>query len=113
MHEMSLCESIMGIIEDEAKKNAFRRVTLVCLEIGALSHVEPEALKFGFDVVINGTIAAGARLEIIETPGTAWCMMCAKTVTIGHRYDPCPSCGGHQLQVTSGEEMRIKELEVE
>ncbi|MCL2713059.1 MAG: hydrogenase maturation nickel metallochaperone HypA [Alphaproteobacteria bacterium] len=113
MHEMSLCESIMGIIEEEARNKAFHKVTMVCLEIGALSHVEPEALKFCFDVAIRGTLAAGARLEIVATPGVAWCMICAKSVTIGQRYDPCPCCGGHQLQVTSGEEMRIKELEVE
>jgi len=113
MHEMSLCESIMGIIGEEARNQAFHKVTMVCLEIGALSHVEPEALKFCFDVAVNGTIAAGARLEIVETPGVAWCLNCAKSVTIEQRYDPCPSCGGHQLQVTSGEEMRIKELEVD
>ena len=113
MHEMSLCEGIMRIIEDEARNKAFAKVKTVRLEIGALSHVEPEALKFCFDAVALHGLAAGAALEIVATPGTAWCLTCSKSVAISQRYDPCPQCGGYQLQVTGGEEMRITELEVE
>ena len=113
MHEMSLCESILGIIGDEAEKQGFHRVTRVRLEIGALSGVEVEAMRFGFDVVMLGSMAEGAELEIIELPGTAWCLPCAREVEVAQRYDACPLCGGYQLQVTGGEEMRIKDLEVE
>ncbi|MET4331248.1 hydrogenase nickel incorporation protein HypA/HybF [Bradyrhizobium sp. i1.15.2] len=113
MHEMALCEGIVGIVEEEARKRAFTKMNVVRLEIGALSHVAPEALKFCFEAVAARTIAQGARLEIVETPGTAWCMACSKTVEIGQRYEPCPSCGGYQLQVTGGEEMRVRELEVD
>jgi hydrogenase nickel incorporation protein HypA/HybF len=58
-------------------------------------------------------LADGARLEIIEVPGQAWCMQCMKTVVIKQRFDACHDCGSHQLQITGGEEMRIKELEVD
>ena len=58
-------------------------------------------------------LAEGARLEIVELPGQAWCMQCAKTVRVQQRFHACPDCGGRQLQVTGGEEMRIKELEVD
>ncbi len=113
MHEMSLCESILGIIEDEAQKQGFRKVIRVRLEIGALSGVEIEAMRFGFDVVTRGSRVEGAELEIIQLPGTAWCLPCACEVEVAQRYDACPKCGGYQLQVTGGEEMRIKDLEVE
>lgn len=113
MHEMALCEGIIGIVEEEAQKRAFSTVKVVRLEIGALSHVAPEAMTFCFEAVAARTIARGARLEIIETPGEAWCMACSKSVEIGQRYEPCPSCGSYQLQVTGGEEMRVKELEVD
>lgn len=112
MHEMSLCESILQILEAESRKQNFSKVNLVRLEIGTLSHVEPEAMKFCFDAVTRGTLADSARLEIIEPPGEAWCMDCEKTVTIAKRYDACPHCEGHKLTVTAGEEMRIKDLEV-
>jgi len=113
MHEMSLCEGVLHILEEHAVSQGFRRVKTVWLEIGALSGVEPEAMRFGFDVVMKGTLADGAVLEIIHLPGTAWCMQCGKSVPVKARFDACPDCGSYQLQVTAGDEMRIKELEVE
>jgi hydrogenase nickel incorporation protein HypA/HybF len=113
MHEMSLCEGVLQIIEEHAVSQGFKRVKTVWLEIGALSGVEPEAMRFGFDVVMKGTLADGAVLEIIHLPGTAWCMQCGKSVAVKARFDACPDCGSYQLQVTEGDEMRIKELEVE
>jgi hydrogenase nickel incorporation protein HypA/HybF len=113
MHEMALCEGIIQILEDEARRQSFSRVITVCVEIGALSHVAPEAMKFCFEAVAARTIASGAVLEILELPGAAWCMACSQSVAIKQRYEPCPSCGSYQLQVTAGEEMRVKELEVD
>jgi len=113
MHEMSLCESIVQILENNAKSQGFAKVKTVWLEIGGLSGVEPEAMRFSFDAVTRGTLADRARLEIIEVPGQAWCLQCARTVAVKQRFDACPDCGSYQLQVTGGEEMRIKELEVE
>jgi hydrogenase nickel incorporation protein HypA/HybF len=113
MHEMSLCEGILQIIESEAEKQNFSKVKRVILEVGALSGVEISALEFAFDVVMKGSVAEQATLEIIEQEATAWCMKCAETVTIKQRYDACPQCDSYQLQVSSGDEMRIKELEVD
>ncbi len=62
---------------------------------------------------MRGSLAEGARLEIIQLPGEAWCMQCAKSVEVKQRFDQCPDCGGYQLQVTGGDQMQIKELEVE
>ncbi|WFU80383.1 hydrogenase maturation nickel metallochaperone HypA [Bradyrhizobium sp. CIAT3101] len=112
MHEMALCEGIIGIVEEEARKRPFSKVKAICLEIGVLSHVAPDAMKFCFEAVAARTIAQGARLEIFEMPGIAWCMACSKSAEIKQRYEPCPSCGSYRLQVTGGEEMRVKELEV-
>lgn len=113
MHEMSLTEGILRILEEQAAISGYDRVRTVWLEIGALSQVDPQSMAFCFEAIKRGTIAAEATLEIVPVPGTAWCMLCADTVTIDQRYDPCPRCGGHQVTVTGGEQMRIKELEVE
>ncbi len=113
MHEMSLCEGVLKILEQNACTQGYRRVKTVWLEIGVLSCVEPEAMRFSFDLVMDGSLAEGATLEIVRMPGEAWCMQCARTVKVNQRYDACPDCGGYQLQVTTGDEMRIKELEVE
>ena len=112
MHEMSLCESVLAILEREAQTQSFQRVKTVWLEIGALSCAAPEAMTFCFRAVTRGTLAENATLEIVRAPGRAWCMDCSESVTVNERYDPCPLCGGYQLQVTGGDELRIKELEV-
>lgn len=113
MHEMSLCEGIVQVLELEAESQSFHKISRVRLEIGALASVEISALRFGFDVVTRGTLAEGAELEIIEVPAVAWCLICMRRVEIPQRYAPCPECGAYQLQVTEGEELKIKDLEVE
>lgn len=112
MHEMSLAEGVLQLIEDAARRDQFNKVSTVWLEIGQLSGVEPEALAFCFDAVTRDTVADGARLEIITLPGQGWCLACAKTVPMSEVFGECPHCGGHPLQVNAGTEMRVKELEV-
>ncbi len=112
MHEMSLAEGVLQLIEDAAREQKFAKVTTVWLEIGQLSGVEVEAMRFCFDAVTRDSIAAGAGLEIIALPGTGWCMECSLTVPMAEVFGECPRCGGHQMQVTGGTEMRVKELEV-
>lgn len=108
-----MCEGIVQVLEEQAPLQQFERVKLVRLEVGALAGVDAAAMEFGFEVVTRGTLAAGARLEIFSVPAQAWCLPCGQTVEVAERFDACPLCGGHQLQVTAGDELRIKELEVE
>ncbi len=113
MHEMSLCASMVELIEEQARAQGFERVLCVRLEVGPLAGVELEAMRFGFDVATRGSVADGARLEILQPKAEAWCMACAGTVPVSSRFDACPVCGGYQLQVTRGDELRIRELEVD
>jgi hydrogenase nickel incorporation protein HypA/HybF len=110
MHEMSIAESVLGIVEESARREGLRRVREVRLEIGRLAAVETEALRFCFDAVVRGSLAEGAALEIDEVPGTAWCFRCSQTVPLAARGEACPHCGGAQLQVNGGTEMRVKDL---
>lgn len=112
MHEMSLCESLLQVIEEQASVQGFSKVSTVFLEIGAFAGIEVDAMSFCFDVVCRDTLAHEAKLEIIELPGQAWCFDCEKEVLIKTRLDPCPVCNGIQVRAKGGDEMRIKELEV-
>lgn len=112
MHEMSLAEGVLGAIEEAARAQRFTMVKTVRLEIGRLAAVELDALRFAFDVVKRGGVADGARLDIVELPGAAWCMRCCDTVPLSARGDACPRCGSYQMQVSAGEQLRVKELEV-
>ena len=113
MHEFSLCESILEIVTEQTRRQGFSRVRRVWLEIGELANVEPEALRFAFEAARRETLAAEAELEIITLPGRAWCPDCAQPVAVSQPFDPCPGCGGFHWRLTGGNELRIKELEVE
>lgn len=111
MHEMALMNEALRTIEELARREAFSRVKVLTLEIGALAAVDPEAIRFCFDS-LRGGLCAGAELVILEPPGRAWCLDCAAEVGIARRGDPCPECGGFVLRVTGGGELKIKDLEV-
>lgn len=112
MHEMSLAEGVLSVIEEAARAQRFTMVKTVRLEIGRLAAVEPDALRFAFDVVKRGSLANDAQLDIVDVPGAAWCLRCCEVVPLSARGDACPRCGSFQLQVSAGEELRVKELEV-
>lgn len=112
MHEMSLCEGVLQILEDQATVQGYKKVNAVWLEIGKFAGVEEEALRFCFDVVCKNTLAENAKLEIINVPAKTWCMQCSQSVIVEDRHSPCPQCGSYQLQSEGGDELRVKELEV-
>ena len=112
MHEASLALRMVEILEEQARAQHFERVRRVFVEIGRLSHVEPEALRFGFEAASLGTIAEGAELTIEEPPGRAHCMDWEGDVEVGALGEPCPACGSHRWLLTAGDEMKVRELEV-
>ena len=113
MHEMSLAESVLQIINDSAAAENFQRVRSITLEIGKLSAVEPDAMRFCFDAVTRGSIAEGAELQIIETPGVGVCIECGAEVAMQEKYGICTDCGCAHLKITGGDQMRVKDLIVE
>lgn len=112
MHELSLAEHIVELVQAAAQREGFSAVRVLRLQAGALAGVEVQALRFALEAVAPRTCLQGARIEIDEPPGQAWCPACAQTVTIGSRIDPCPQCGGFGLRVTGGTELRVAELVV-
>ena len=113
MHELSLAESALGLIEEAARREGFARVRVVRLEIGALACVEPEALRFAFEAVARNTCAEGARLDILPVAGEGECPACGLRAAMETGYDLCPRCEIRPLTVRRGMEVRVKDLDVE
>lgn len=110
MHEMSITQSIVEICENNA---AGRRVLSVTLEIGELSGVVPEAVEFCFAACTSGTLLDGAELIIEAIPGSGHCSGCGADFPRSAYFEPCPSCAGYNVELRAGDELRVKELEVE
>ena len=108
MHELGITRNVVAICSEHAHGATVRRVTL---EIGQLSAVMPDAVRFCFDVCARGTLLEGATLEIIEVPGSARCCDCGTDVQLAAPYGRCV-CGSTNLHLVSGEELKIKDMEV-
>ena len=109
MHELGITQNIVAIAAEYASGHPVKRITL---EIGKLTAIMPDAIRFCFDVCCQGTILDGARLEIIEPPGLARCQRCSAMVPLELPFGVC-ECGCQELQIVQGEELSIKELETE
>jgi hydrogenase nickel incorporation protein HypA/HybF len=110
MHELSLLENVREILEKNALSQRFSRVTQVTLEIGRFSNVEPEALRFCFDVVMKDSLAENAELIIAEVNGLGVCRQCRQQLAMKTLYDACVYCGSPFVEVIQGSEIKIKDL---
>lgn len=110
MHEMSITQGIIDICEKYA---GGRRVLAVDVEIGELSSVVPEAVEFCFEACSQGTLLEGTRINIIRIPGRGRCLDCEAETPLTALFDVCQRCGGSRVTVVSGEEMRVREIEVD
>ena len=109
MHELSITRSIVEACSERARGARVLRVTL---EVGTLSCIMPDALRFCFDVCTRGTPLDGSRLEIFSVPGRARCRECGAELELKSLLDACP-CGAFDLDVRQdGEGLIIKSMEV-
>ncbi|EPX1396642.1 hydrogenase maturation nickel metallochaperone HypA, partial [Cronobacter sakazakii] len=100
MHELTLCQRAVEIIEQQAQQRGARKVTGVWLEIGAFSCVERSALEFCFDLACRDTRAEGCALHISQQEAKCWCPQCQRNVqlltTLVRR---CPHCHSADLRI--------------
>ena len=108
MHELAITESIVESVEDRVRGAKVLRVALV---IGKLSGVVPDALRACFEICAEGTVMEGAALDIEETPGRARCNDCEAQVELLDTIALCP-CGSANLAMLSGQELKIRSVEV-
>uniref|UniRef100_A0A7C4ATF0 Hydrogenase maturation factor HypA n=1 Tax=Desulfomonile tiedjei TaxID=2358 RepID=A0A7C4ATF0_9BACT len=114
MHEMAIVQSMVDILEEQAKRYGATKIISVSLEFGALTAVVPAAIQFAFEILSKGGLAEGARLDITIIPIKAVCQECQKEITM-EDYDPfCPHCGSPALHILEGrDEMKVASMEIE
>ncbi|RDV84704.1 hydrogenase maturation nickel metallochaperone HypA [Ammonifex thiophilus] len=106
MHELSIVQSMMELIQESAAANRVRRVTKVKLVVGQLTLAQPDLLQFAFATLKPDTIFEEAVLEIEERPLVMRCRQCGETFEPEYIQYACPSCGG-RCEVVSGKELYV------
>ena len=109
MHELSITQSV---VESIVERLGDAQVTRVTLEIGRLSGVVVDSIRFCFDLVAEGTSVQGAELVVDEPGGIGQCRDCAFRFQTDDPIVLCPECGSSDVDVLAGQDMRIKSVEV-
>ncbi|WP_457621160.1 hydrogenase maturation nickel metallochaperone HypA [Persephonella sp.] len=113
MHEFSIVQSLLELIERNVEQNGGKYVTKAVVKIGKMSGVEPHLLKIAFDTFKEGTVCENAELEMIIQDVIARCNSCGKEILIDNYSFVCPVCEGTDLKIIDGEDMYLISLEIE
>lgn len=112
MHELSIAQSILTIVENAApQKDA--TVTSVKIQIGELSGIELEALKFALSITKNDTILKDAEFDIEIIRGEAECPQCRTVFPMHYFGASCPCCNNYFINVLKGREMKVVNITVD
>jgi hydrogenase nickel incorporation protein HypA/HybF len=109
MHELSIAEELLHIIENRADQEGIQKVDRINLRIGELSGVFPDSLEFAFEVLSKGKITEGAFIDIEMITPKFRCVNCGScTVTWAAK---CPACSSSDLNFSGGDELEIISFE--
>jgi hydrogenase nickel incorporation protein HypA/HybF len=112
VHELSIAQSLVESIRAEASAHPGARVTRVGIRVGDLSGVQPDALKFSFDVIVRDTDLREATLDIERIPLAQRCERCARDYPVVEFTLVCPDCGA-PTRAVAGDELQMTYLELE
>lgn len=120
MHEISIAGAIVDAVLDAAKKNNAKKVNEIFIEIGELTALNPEQLKFIFETITSGTVAEGARYDIQLIKPLIKCKKCSYKGSIEfferlHFFLPtikCPECGEIDVDIIAGRECCVKRIKI-
>jgi hydrogenase nickel incorporation protein HypA/HybF len=113
MHELSVCQALIGQVERVARENDARRVVSIVIAVGPLSGVEAGLLEHAYPIAAAGTVAEHATLTIELVPVQVRCRSCGAETSAAPNRLVCGACGDWQVDVTAGEEMLLKRVEIE
>jgi hydrogenase nickel incorporation protein HypA/HybF len=120
MHEVSIAGAIIDSVLDAAKKNEAKKVEEIFIEIGELTALNPDQLKFIFETITSGTVAEGARYEIQVIKPMITCKKCFYRGTLKffeklHFFLPmirCPECEAIDVDIIAGRECCVKRIKI-
>ncbi len=116
-------QAVLETVIKVAEEHGAERILKVNLEVGELTFLNPEQLRFAFKILSERTMAEGARLRIRRIRPRIKCSRCEYEGP--SRYEgpevhvanlpvflKCPKCGGEDVSVSAGRECNVKDIRV-
>jgi len=113
MHEYAVTKGLIAIAVEEARRAGASKITLIKLVIGDLSTIIDDSVQMYFDMLSEGTIAHGAKLEFRRVSARFRCKDCDVEFDKPKSGFDCPKCGKMGVLTDSGKEFYIESMEVE
>ncbi len=109
MHELSIAQSLVELVESQNSEQ--QKVAVVELLVGALSAVHEGALQFSYELVTEGTMLEGSKLEIEVQPVVIYCPGCQAEFELPsiQRFR-CPECDQPSDDIRRGKELDLKRI---
>ena len=110
MHEISLAQEVLTIVQNAAIRDNFTKVHKLTIEIGRLSCVEVDAFLFALENQKIESLMVNTKITITQPEGVANCKLCNSEFKLTDRWDSCPECKSNQITITEGEQLKIIDL---
>lgn len=112
VHELAIAENIVRIVEESVRLDQGERVLTIEVAAGKMTGIVTETLEFCFGFAAKDTIADGARLVVETVPLGGRCRKCSAEFEIEDLLFACPSCASTDIKMVSGDELYVKQVEV-
>lgn len=113
MHELSICQSMMRVVDGAMKSHEGAKLRRIFVDVGRGSTVEPTLLREAFEVFVSGGPYEGAELVVNDIPLVGRCRPCGRRFDYQEIALGCPACGSVDVEIVSGLELSVKELEID
>jgi hydrogenase nickel incorporation protein HypA/HybF len=113
MHELGIASSIFEAVQSEARQRPGARISRVGVRVGEFSSVDPDALRFSFEVLVKDTPFSTLPLEIELSPMRNRCPSCGQSFVVANFATACPHCGEQRTECIGGTELELSYLELE
>ena len=122
MHEFSVMNQIVNAVLHEVKNHNVKSVDEVYLEIGELTFLGHEQMRFAYQILTEKNILKGSKIIISEKKAKIKCSQCDYNGKIKYEYDPsfhfslptftCPKCN-NPVDIVEGKECIIRRMVAE
>ena len=110
MHELAICQALIGQVTDVARQQRATAVSDIYVRVGPLSGVEGPLMKNAFPVAAAGTVADNAVLHLEATPIRVRCEECGAESEVRMNRLVCGQCGDWRTTLVSGDELILQRV---